>query len=136
MNIRLVVCCLAGAVILFGGAYIATAEQLSKSLPKVESALSSSESALPRIDLKVLSVQCREGKYIENARARALKYAHVAREVVARVYNEARGYDLLTLLTMLKALDSQIESLLYAYIGPCDDLPESSRRYFTITPAP
>jgi hypothetical protein len=52
MNIRLVACCLAGAVILFGGAYIATAEQLSKSLPKVESALSSSESALARIDPK------------------------------------------------------------------------------------
>jgi len=52
MNIRLVSCCLAGAVILLGGAYIATAEQLSKSLPKVESALSSSESALARTDLK------------------------------------------------------------------------------------
>jgi hypothetical protein len=103
MNIRLVSYSLAGAWVIFGSVrFAASAEEIIKSFSKVESVLSSSEPIVAGIDVSVLSVQYREGKYIENARTRALSYAQLARNSMARASKEVTVTDMLMLTAALK----------------------------------
>ncbi|HEV8341625.1 MAG TPA: hypothetical protein VGR30_04570 [Candidatus Binatia bacterium] len=112
MKVELTVCYLATVVVLLAATCIAAAEEFSQSLPKIEAALGSSESTLAGIDVSVLSVQYREGKLIDNSRNRALKYVSMVRTSLRGVRSEARIYDLLFLVTSLRGLNSEIESLI------------------------
>jgi len=72
-KIKVTVRYLTVAVVLSVGICIAAAEEFPQSLPIVESALGLSESTLAGIDVGALSVQYREGQFIENTRTSALK---------------------------------------------------------------
>ena len=97
MTFRLVAYFLGGAVIIFGVANNSMAEELSKSLPKVELALKSLERILVQIDVSMLSVQYREGKYMENSKTRMLTYIQSSHKDRINLSNEVRMYDLLLL---------------------------------------
>ena len=111
MIIKIVVSCLAVSLTLLP--YVLHAAELSKSLPEIEKALSSSETVLAQIQVTELPVQYREGKYIENTRSRALRYIQMARRLLPRLYRETTISDLLNSLSALEGLRTQIDSLIY-----------------------